>query len=331
MSVFIIAEAGVNHNGSIDIAIQLVDVAAEAGIEVIKFQTFRSEKMVSRFAQKADYQTRATGEVESQLEMLKQLEFSSEQFRVIRDYCWSKGMLFISTPFDDDSISLLENLGMPIYKVSSGEITNLRLLIRIAKLRKPVILSTGMSTMEEIGIALEVLRKYGASDIALLHCNTNYPTAFEDANLRAMLMLKQQFGVKVGYSDHTLGIEASIAAVALGAEIIEKHFTLDKNMPGPDHQASLSPEELKAMVSAIHNIEKALGSGIKEPTNSEKKNITIARKSIVAKKQILKGENFTEDNLDVKRPGTGISPMSWFDVLGKKAKRDFEEDELIEL
>lgn len=331
MSVLIIAEAGVNHNGSIENAMRLVDVAAAAGVEFVKFQTFRSEKLVSRFAHKAEYQKKTTNADESQLEMLKKLEFSAEQFKVIRDYCVSKGVLFISTPFDDDSLLLLETLGMPIYKIPSGEVTNLPFLIKIAKLHKPIILSTGMSTMEEIGLAVKVLKQYGASEISLLHCNTEYPTPFEDANLRAMLMLKKQFGVRVGYSDHTMGIEASIAAVALGAEIIEKHFTLDKYMPGPDHKASLSPDELKAMVSAIRNTEKALGSSIKEPTASEKKNIAIARKSIVAKTAIKVGEVFAEDNLDVKRPGNGISPMMWFNVLGKTAKRHFEEDELIEL
>ena len=331
MSVCIIAEAGVNHNGSGENALRLVDVAAAAGVELVKFQTFRSEKLVSRFAQKAEYQKKTTNADESQLEMLKKLEFTAEQFKFVKDYCVSKGVQFISTPFDDDSLLLLETLEMPLYKIPSGEITNLPFLIKIAKLQKPVILSTGMSTMEEIEKAVKVLKQNGANEISLLHCNTQYPTPYEDANLRAMLMLKQRFGLKVGYSDHTLGIEAPIAAVALGAEIIEKHFTLDKNMPGPDHKASISPDELKAMVSAIRNIEKALGSGIKEPTTSEKKNIVVARKSIVAKTAIKAGELFTEDNLDVKRPGNGISPMMWFEVHGKIAKRDFEEDELIEL
>ncbi|KUK65711.1 MAG: N-acetylneuraminate synthase [Desulfotomaculum sp. 46_80] len=331
MSVLIIAEAGVNHNGSLENAIRLIDIAAEAGVDLVKLQTFNSDKLVSRFAKKAEYQIMATGSNESQLDMLKKLEFSAEQFKILRDYSKDKGVLFISTPFDDDSLLLLEMLRMPIYKIPSGEITNLPFLMKIAKLHKPVILSTGMSALEEIELAVKVLKQNGAGDLSLLHCNTEYPTPFEDVNLRAMITLKQQFDIKVGYSDHTLGIEVPIAAVALGAEIIEKHFTLDKDMPGPDHKASLSPEELKAMVSAIRNIEKALGSSVKEPTTSEKKNIDIARKSIVAKKEIKKGEVFTENNLDVKRPGTGISPVMWFDLLGKTAKRDFEEDELIEL
>jgi len=331
MSVLIIAEAGVNHNGSLENAIRLIDIAAEAGVDLVKFQTFNSGKLVSRFAKKAEYQIMATGSNKSQLDMLKKLEFSAEQFKVLRDYSKDKGVLFISTPFDDDSLLLLEMLRMPIYKIPSGEITNLPFLMKIAKFLKPVILSTGMSTLEEIELAVKVLKQNGAGDLSLLHCNTEYPTPFEDVNLRAMITLKQQFDIKVGYSDHTLGIEVPIAAVALGAEIIEKHFTLDKDMPGPDHKASLSPEELKAMVSAIRNIEKALGSSVKEPTASEKKNIAITRKSIVAKKEIKKGEVFTENNLDVKRPGTGISPMMWFDLLGKTAKRDFKEDELIEL
>ncbi|MEL7656828.1 MAG: N-acetylneuraminate synthase [Bacillota bacterium] len=331
MKVIIVAEAGVNHNGSIENALRLVDAAVAAEVNIVKFQTFRSEKLVSRFAHKADYQKKSTSADESQLEMLKKLELSAEQFRTIRDYCKSKGILFISTPFDEDSLLLLEGLEMPIYKIPSGEITNLPFLIKIAQLHKPVILSTGMSTVEEIELAVQTLMQYGASEISLLHCNTEYPTPFTDVNLRAMVMLKQRFGVKVGYSDHTSGIEASIAAVALGAEIIEKHFTLDKNMSGPDHEASLSPEELKSMVSAIRNVEKALGSSIKEPTISEKKNIAIARRSIVAKTTISEGDVFTADNLDTKRPGSGISPVMWFDVLGKKAKRNFEKDELIEL
>jgi N,N'-diacetyllegionaminate synthase len=331
MRTFIIAEAGVNHNGRMENAVRLVDIAVEAGAQAVKFQTFRSEKLVSRFAMKADYQKKTTRAEETQLEMLKKLEFSAEQFKVLRDYCKGKGILFLSTPFEDESLSLLEKLKMPIYKIPSGEITNLPFLIKVAKLNKPVILSTGMSTIEEVGHAVDVLKYNGADEITLLHCNTEYPTPFQDVNLRAMLTLKQRFGLKVGYSDHTLGIEAPIAAVALGAEVIEKHFTLDKNMPGPDHRASLSPAELSEMVAAISNIEKALGSSTKEPTKSEKKNIAIVRKSIVAKTAIKMGEVLTEDNLDVKRPGNGISPEKWFDVLGKTAVRNFEEDELIEI
>ncbi len=331
MSVLIIAEVGVNHNGDISTAMHLIDNAVAAGVDIVKFQTFCSEKLVSRFAKKAEYQKMTTSADESQLEMLKKLEFTAEQFKTIRDYCKSKGILFISTPFDEESLFLLESLEMPIYKISSGEITNLPLLIKVANLHKPVILSTGMSTIEEIELAVKVLNKYGSGEISLLHCNTEYPTPFEDVNLRAMLTMKQRFNLRVGYSDHTLGIEVPIAAVALGAEIIEKHFTLDKNMPGPDHKASLSPDELKDMVTAIRNIEKALGSSSKKPTESERKNILAARKSIVAKTKIKSGEAFSEDNLDVKRPGNGISPMMWFDVLKKTANRNFEEDELIEL
>ncbi|SEU14294.1 N-acetylneuraminate synthase [Paenibacillus sp. NFR01] len=330
MSVLIIAEAGVNHNGSIERAYQLVDAAVVAGVDVVKFQTFRAEKLVSRFAEKAEYQKRETAAEESQLEMLKKLEFSEEQFRRIQAYCREKGILFISTPFDEDSLELLEQLEMPFYKIPSGEITNLPFLIQIAKLRKPVIMSTGMSTMEEISLAVDILARYGVPEISILHCNTEYPTPYKDVNLLAMLQLREKFGLKVGYSDHTLGIEVPVAAVALGAEIIEKHFTLDKTLPGPDHKASLSPEELRDMVTAIRHIEQSLGNGVKEPSTSERKNLSVARKSIVAKKFIKKGEIFTEDNLSVKRPGTGISPLLWFEVLGQSAKRDFEEDELIE-
>jgi len=331
MSVLIIAEAGVNHNGILENAFRLVDIAAEAGVDIVKFQTFRAENLVSRFTPKAEYQKVTTGSNESQLEMLKKLEFSSEQFKLIKTYCEKKNVIFISTPFDLDSLALLEDLGMPFYKIPSGEITNIPFLIEIAKLKKPVILSTGMSTIEEIELAVNVLKEYGAGEITLLHCNTEYPTPMEDVNLRAMQTLRKRFDVKIGYSDHTLGIEVPIAAVALGAEVIEKHFTIDKTMEGPDHRASLSPEELTSMVSGIRNIEKALGSENKAPTDSEIRNISAARKSIVAKTRIAAGEIFTEHNLTVKRPGHGVSPSKWFDVIGTVSKKNFEEDELIEI
>ena len=329
--IFIIAEAGVNHNGDIKLAKELIDTAKNAGADAVKFQTFKAESLVSKVAQKADYQKQATATDESQLEMLKKLELSFGDFKDLKKYCEEKGILFLSTPFDLDSIDFLESLEMPIYKVPSGEITNLPYLMKIASTGKPVIMSTGMSDLDEVALALEVLRNNGSGTITLLHCNTQYPTPFEDANIKAMLTLKERFDVAVGYSDHTLGIEAPIAAVALGATVIEKHFTLDKSMEGPDHKASLDPQELKAMVTSIRNIELALGDGIKQPSKSETPNKEVARKSIVARRNLVKGEIFTEDNLTVKRPGNGISPMKWFEVLGTKAERDFFEDELIEL
>ncbi|MEE1250762.1 MAG: N-acetylneuraminate synthase [Lachnospiraceae bacterium] len=329
--VFIIAEAGDNHNGNFDLALQLVDKAVEAGADCVKFQTFVTENVVSKFAEKAEYQKENTGADENQYEMIKKLELSFDQFREIQAYCQKKGIIFLSTPFDLDSIDFLQEINIPFWKIPSGEITNLPYLIRIAKTGKDIILSTGMSTMEEIASALDILKCNGAGKITLLHCNTEYPTPYEDVNLRAMKTLKDTFQVPVGYSDHTQGIEVPIAAVASGACVIEKHFTLDKTMEGPDHKASLEPDELKNMVSAIRNIEKAMGAEEKFPTKSEKKNITIARKSIVAKCDIKKGEQLTEDNLYVKRPGDGISPMKWFDVIGTTAIRNFKEDELIEL
>ncbi|NLC78741.1 MAG: N-acetylneuraminate synthase [Ruminococcaceae bacterium] len=331
MSVFIIAEAGVNHNGSIDLAKKLIDAAADAHADAVKFQTFIPEKVISTFAEKADYQKESTGASESQLDMVRKLWLSYDSFRELKAYCEKKDILFLSTPFDLPSLDFLISLGMPILKIPSGEITNLPLLIAAAKTHLPVILSTGMSRLEEITYARSVLLENGTPEITLLHCNTEYPTPFCDANIKAMLTLKERFGGRVGYSDHTLGIEAPIAATALGAEVIEKHFTLDKTMPGPDHSCSLEPNELKAMVSAIRNIEKALGTGEKVPSSSETRNIAIARKSIVAARDIKMGEVFTSSNLDVKRPGNGISPMNWFSVLGKTAKRDFLADELIEL
>ena len=330
---FIIAEAGVNHNGSLELAKKLVDVAAEAGADAVKFQTFKAEAVVSHFAPKAEYQKQSTDANESQLEMIKKLELSYEDFEELFRYCKNRGIIFMSTPFDIESAGFLKDLGVEIFKIPSGEITNYLLLKEIGSYGKEVILSTGMADLGEIEDALEVLTTAGTpkEKITVLHCNTEYPTPYEDVNLRAMLTIKEAFKVKVGYSDHTLGIEIPVAAVALGACVIEKHFTLDKNLPGPDHRASLEPEELKAMVRAIRNVEKALGSGIKKPSPSELKDLPIARKSIVARRAIKKGEIFTEENLTVKRPGTGISPMRWNEVLGRKAPRDSKQDEMIEI
>lgn len=330
-NVFIIAEAGVNHNGSIDLAKKMIDAAKEAGADAVKFQTFKAEDGVSRFAPKANYQKETTNAQESQLEMVKKLELSYEQFEELEVYCKEKGILFLSTPFDLASIDFLARLDLPLWKVPSGEITNVPYLIRIAKTGKPVIMSTGMCTIEEISFAVNLLKENGAGEISLLHCNTEYPTSYEDVNLRAMDALKKYFMCPVGYSDHTLGIEVPVAAVTLGATIIEKHFTLDKRMEGPDHRASLEPAELEKMVSAIRNVEKAMGSGGKRPSESELKNRQIARKSIVAKKNIQAGEAFSEENITTKRPGTGISAIRWFDVIGQAAKKDFTEDELIEI
>ena len=329
--VFIIAEAGVNHNGSIELAKQLIDKASEAGADAVKFQSFKAEKLVTKTAKKAEYQETTTGTEENQFQMIKKLELDYGKHQELMDYCKTKNIIFLSSPFDLDSIDLLHNLGLEIFKIPSGEIINLPYLRKIGSLKKKVILSTGMSTLSDIEKALEVLRKAGTSDISILHCNTEYPTPMKDVNLKAMNTIKEAFKVAVGYSDHTLGIEVPIAAVALGARIIEKHFTLDKTMEGPDHRASLEPDELKEMVTAIRNIEEALGDGVKKLSNSEAKNINIARKSIVANQQIKKGDLFTENNLAVKRPGTGISPMQWDEVVGKAAIRDFEEDEMIEI
>ena len=331
MSVFIIAEAGVNHNGSLVLAKKLVDAAKDAGADCVKFQTFVSKNIVSKNAVKAEYQKQQTEPEESQQDMLKKLELSFDEFVELNEYCKSKSIEFMSTAFDFDSIDFLDSLGMGTWKIPSGDITNLPYLIKIAKLNKPVILSTGMSTMEDIRSAIKALKENGAAELTVLHCTTEYPTPFEDVNLRAMNTIKEEFGVKVGYSDHTKGIEVPIAAVALGATVIEKHFTLDRNMEGPDHKASLEPNELKAMVDSIRHIELALGNGMKQPAESEKKNMAVARKSIIASKDIKAGDIFTEENLTVKRPGDGISPMRWFDIIGKPAPRDFEEDELIEL
>lgn len=330
----IIAEAGVNHNGDIAKAKALIDKGAEAGVDYVKFQTFKAANLVTKQAKRATYQDKNTQNNDSQYEMLKKLELSQAVHQELIDYCAKKGVQFLSTGFDVESLEFLAQLGITIAKVPSGEITNLPYLRKVAALFPEVILSTGMATIEEIKDAVKVLIDNGVNKdkITVLHCNTEYPTPMEDVNLRAMLHIQQEVGVAIGYSDHTLGIEVPIAAVALGATVIEKHFTLDKTLPGPDHKASLEPDELKAMVTAIRNIEKAVGgSGLKEVSASEVKNKPIVRKSIVAAKRIVKGEFFTVENLTVKRPGTGISPMQWDEVIGKTAKKDFEEDDLIEL
>ena len=324
---FIIAEAGVNHNGSLDLAKKLIEKAKEAGADCVKFQTVeKPENLVSKFAKKAEYQIQNTGSNESQLEMLKKLCLTYENFTELKNYCDEKGIMFLSTPFDLESIDFLNDLGMTLFKIPSGEITNLPYLRKINSFGKKVILSTGMATIDEIKEALNVLKN---CDVSLLHCTTEYPCPYDNVNMKAMLTMKEHFNLPVGYSDHTQGIEIPIMAVAMGAEIIEKHFTLNKTMEGPDHKASLEPEELKQMVKSIRNIEKAFGSGVKEPQESEKKNIEIARKSIVAKCNIKKGEILTADNLTVKRPATGISPMKWDEVIGTLASKDFSEDENI--
>jgi len=332
MSVFIIAEAGVNHNGSIELAKKLIDVASDAGADAVKFQTFKAEKLVSKSAQKAAYQKENMDDGDdSQLNMLKKLELDTKTHKELIAYCKDKGIMFLSTPFDLESIEMLDSLGLKIFKIPSGEITNLPYLRAIAKLNKKVVLSTGMATMDEVRDAFNILVQNGTKkeNITILHANTMYPTPMEDVNLRAMLSIEKELDVAVGYSDHTLGIEVDIAAVALGATLIEKHFTLDKSMEGPDHKASLEPDELKAMVTGIKNIEKALGSDEKKPSPSESVNIEIARKSIVAARDIKKGEYFSEDNLTTKRPAKGVSPMKWDEILGSKAQKDYEEDELI--
>jgi N,N'-diacetyllegionaminate synthase len=331
MSVFIIAEAGVNHNGSVALAKKLIDVASEAGADAVKFQTFKAETLVSRSAQKASYQKETTDGKESQFEMLKKLELDVTTHRELIEYCHAKKIMFLSTPFDLESIEFLDSLGLEIFKIPSGEITNLPYLIAIAKLNKKIVLSTGMATLQELRDAFEVLVQNGTQkeNITILHANTMYPTPMEDVNLNAMLTIKKELNVEVGYSDHTLGIEVPTAAVAMGASVIEKHFTLSREMEGPDHKASLEPHELKAMVNAIRNIEKALGSFEKKPSPSETPNILIARKSIVASKVIQKGEILSESNLTVKRPAGGINPMRWSEVLGKVAQKSYDVDEMI--
>lgn len=329
--VFIIAEAGVNHNGSLELAKKLIDVASESGADAVKFQTFNAEKLVSKNAQKADYQKQTTDTKESQFDMIKKLELDLETHKELISYCKTKNIMFLSTPFDHDSIELLSDLGLEIFKIPSGEITNLPYLRHIGKLNKKVILSTGMADIGEIEDALDVLIEAGTKkeNITVLHANTMYPTPMEDVNLKAMVTIGNSFDIAFGYSDHTLGIEVDIAAVAMGACCIEKHFTLDKMMEGPDHKASLEPDELKAMVKAIRNIELALGNSVKKPSKSEIPNMQIARKSIVAKLDIKKGDKLSEKNITIKRPGNGINPMRWDEIVGTIATKDYNEDELI--
>jgi N,N'-diacetyllegionaminate synthase len=329
----VIAEAGVNHNGLLESAFELIDAASEAGADVVKFQTFKAENLVTQSAAKADYQLGTTDVQESQFEMIKKLELSQDMHHKLISRCKEKGIRFSSTGFDSSSVNLLIEMGVDFVKVPSGEITNLPFLRHVGSKGLPIILSTGMSTMQEVASALQILEKAGTdrSSVTVLHCNTQYPTPMEDVNLRAMLTMKEEFGVKVGYSDHTLGVEIPIAAVAMGATVIEKHFTLDRKMDGPDHAASLEPDELNQMVCSIRNIEKAMGDGQKKPSKSEIDNIRISRKAIVASKNIKAGEKFTEENIAVKRPGTGISPLKWDEILGLEANKDFQTDDLISI
>ena len=326
--VFIIAEVGVNHNGDLALACKLVDAAVEAGADAVKFQTFKAENVASRIAEKAKYQKKTTDEAESQFEMIKKLELSFEDFVKIKDYCDKKNIIFLSTPFDYESVDFLENL-VPLYKIGSGEITNLPFLEHIAKKGKPIILSTGMSTFgeveEAVNLILPILTSH-VSPLILLHCVTNYPAKYEDVNLKAMLTLKEAFKLPVGYSDHTLGIEVPVAAVALGARVIEKHLTLDKNLPGPDHKASLGPQELKAMIKAIRNIEKSLGNGIKAPTQSEYEAMKVVRRSLVATRDIRAGEVVRESDIVIKRPGIGIPPKFKEIIIGMRPTRDIKKD-----
>ncbi len=326
----IIAEIGVNHNGDLALAKKMVDVAKDCGADIVKFQTFNADALTSKHAEMAQYQKENLGEEMGQKEMLSSLALSHSDFIELAEYCKNIEITFLSTPFDIESVSFLDGL-QDIWKIPSGEITNYPYLVKIANTHKDVILSTGMSTLNEVEAAVKVLSDEGAGKISLLHCTTQYPTPYDSVNLNAMITLKEKTGLDVGYSDHTTGIEIPVAAVAMGASIIEKHFTLDRNMPGPDHKASLEPEELKQMVQAIRHVESAFGNGIKAPAETEKENMNIARKSIVAKRFIRKGESFTEDNITTKRPGSGVNPMLWNSVLGTKAIRDFGEDELIEI
>ena len=330
-NVFIIAEIGVNHNGSIEKAKEMIYVAKDSGADAVKFQTAVPELVVTGDADKADYQLKNTVKRETQLGMLKKIHLPLNAYETLKTECENLDVEFMSTAFDDKSLKTLKKLNLNRNKIPSGEITNLPYLRHVGRIGKPILLSTGMSTLEEVLDAMNILIESGTNKdkITILHCNTEYPTPMEDANLKAMLTIRDELGVKVGYSDHTLGIEVPIAAVAMGATVIEKHFTLDRTLPGPDHAASLEPVELNAMVCAIRNIEKAMGNGIKKPSPSEIKNMPIARKSIVAKKSIKKGEIFTEENLTVKRPGTGISPMVWDKIIGSLAKQDFKIDEII--
>jgi N,N'-diacetyllegionaminate synthase len=332
-SVYIIAEAGVNHNGRIEIAKKMIDAAAECNVDAIKFQSFIPEKLATRDAPVAEYQQEIDGMKGSQLELLRSLFLSHDNFKKIIDYCSGKGITFISSAFDCESAAFLDELGLKIFKIPSGEITNLPLLRMTGSFGHEILLSTGMATLKEVKDALSVLIKAGTpkEKITVLHCTTAYPSPFPDLNLNAISIMKKKLGVHVGYSDHSIGIEVPVAAVALGAKVIEKHFTLNRNMQGPDHKASIEPDELQEMVKYIRNIERALGDGIKKPTSSELRNIRVVRKSIVARKNINKGDKFSECNLAIKRPGTGLSPMEWDHVLGKKAKKNFSQDDFIEL
>jgi len=326
---FIIAEAGVNHNGKLKLAKKLIDAAKKAGADAVKFQTWITEELVTKTAKKAEYQKRTTGAKENQYQMIKKLELSQEDFRELKKYADKKGIIFLSTPDEKKSADFLDELGVPAFKIGSGEVTNLLYLEYVARKKKPVILSTGMTTLKEVGEAVKTMKKAGNNKIILLHCTTNYPCPLEEVNLRAMLTLKKKFGLPVGYSDHTLGITVPIMAVTLGAQVIEKHFTLDRSLPGPDHKASLEPAELKEIVKAIRNAEKALGDGIKKPTKNEEKIKEVIRKSIVARSDILKGTRITKNILIVKRPGTGIEPKYFNKVIGKRAKKDIKKDSLI--
>ena len=328
---YIIAEAGVNHNGNFQLAKQLVDAAVESGADCIKFQTFVPENIVSRYAEKSDYQKRNTESSESQLSMLQKLTLTSEDFYKLAEYAAFKKIDFCSTAFDDISIQLIHELKCKFWKIPSGEVTNLPYLLKIAQYNEPIMMSTGMCNLKEIADAVKIIREITNAPLILLHCNTQYPTPISDVNLLAMLTMQRELGLPVGYSDHTLGIEVALAAVALGACVIEKHFTLDKAMEGPDHRASLEPQELKQMIKGIRKVEFALGSKEKQMSSSEQENVIIARKSIVAAQSIRKDEQFTEKNLTVKRPGTGISPMKWDEIIGKTANRDYKVDEMIQI
>lgn len=333
MRTYIIAEAGVNHNGRLDLALRLCDSAKAAGVDAVKFQTWQTEKIVTRQASKATYQSENTHDAEeSQFDMLKNLELSYNDFKLLKKHCREIGIDFLSTPDEEYSLSfLMKELDLPLIKIGSGEVTNIPYLRKIASWQRPVILSTGMSSLAQVAVAFDTLTEAGAPEVSLLHCTTNYPCPMNEVNLRAMLTMKEAFKCKVGYSDHTMGVEVPIAAVALGAEIIEKHFTLDRNMEGPDHKASLEPLELKYMVNYIRNIEQALGDGIKQPNQSEREISKVVFKTIVARRSIQKGEVFTEDNITVKRANDGINADLWDHVVGLHANKDFDEDEVIKL
>ena len=331
--VFIIAEAGINHNGSLEKALEMVELASSAGADAVKFQTFKAERLICKQAPKADYQVKKTGQNESQLEMIRKHELGEKEHMEIKRRCEKLGIEFMSTPFDFESVDLLSRLGVKRFKIPSGEVTNLPLLRKVASRGIPVILSTGMSNLSEVAQAIDILCSSGLrrNNLSILHCTSEYPTPYGEVNLNAIRTMSLAFpGIDVGYSDHTPGIEISIAALAVGAKVIEKHFTLNKSLPGPDHMSSLNPEELRSMVIALRNVEKAMGDGIKRPEASEIKNMPVIRRSIVARKAIPKGEVFTEKNLDVKRPGDGLSPMLWDAILGRLANKDYEPDDLIE-